>query len=73
MKKLTPVKAIRRESLDCCCGRPLEVRLCTCVTCAYTAIEWVIGLKVNNYQDTVNRKNPRVAYLFFAIEKEITT
>lgn len=34
MAKLTPIKAIRKKCLDCCCGQAVEVRLCTCVTCA---------------------------------------
>ena len=30
---LTPVKAIRAKCLDCCCGHPSEVRLCTTEKC----------------------------------------
>lgn len=30
---LTPVKAIRTKCLDCCCGHPSEVRICTAVKC----------------------------------------
>lgn len=30
---MTPLKAIRAKCLDCCCGQPKEVRLCTCVNC----------------------------------------
>lgn len=33
MSKLTPMKAIRKKCLDCCCGQKLEVKLCTCKTC----------------------------------------
>jgi hypothetical protein len=33
MKKLTPIKAIRAKCLDCCCGQPKEVRLCTIPDC----------------------------------------
>lgn len=29
-----PVKAIRAKCLDCCCGNPNEVRLCTVESCA---------------------------------------
>ena len=30
----TPVKAIRKNCLDCCCGSVKEVRLCPIVSCA---------------------------------------
>lgn len=30
---LTPIKAIRAKCLDCCCGHPSEVRICTAVKC----------------------------------------
>ena len=30
---LTPVKAIRAKCLDCCCGHPSEVRICTASKC----------------------------------------
>lgn len=33
MSKLTPMKAIRKKCLDCCCGQRLEVKLCTCKNC----------------------------------------
>ncbi len=29
-----PLKAIRRKCLDCCCGSPLEVRLCPVHDCS---------------------------------------
>ena len=29
----TPRKAIRAKCLDCCCGHPSEVRICTAVKC----------------------------------------
>lgn len=29
----TPLKAIRKKCLDCCCGNPYEVRLCACTDC----------------------------------------
>ena len=39
MKRLTPIKAIRKKCLDCCCGQAQEVRLCdvkkTCALHAY--------------------------------------
>ena len=34
MAKLTPVKAIRKKCLDCCCGSSKAVRLCSVKTCA---------------------------------------
>ncbi len=34
MAKLTPMKAIRKKCLDCCCGQMKEVRLCTVQKCA---------------------------------------
>lgn len=33
MAKLTPVKAIRKKCLECCCGQMKEVRLCTVKNC----------------------------------------
>lgn len=33
MAKLTPMKAIRKKCLDCCCGQIKEVRLCTVKNC----------------------------------------
>jgi len=30
----TPIKAIRKKCLDCCCGHWKEVQLCTIVKCA---------------------------------------
>ena len=30
---LTPIKAIRAKCLDCCCGHPSEVRICTALKC----------------------------------------
>lgn len=33
MEKLTPMKAIRKKCLDCCCGQVKEVRLCPIKTC----------------------------------------
>lgn len=30
----TPVKAIRKKCLDCCCQQSKEVRLCTVINCA---------------------------------------
>ena len=30
----TPIKAMRKKCLDCCCGQVKEVRLCQAVECA---------------------------------------
>ena len=30
----TPIKAMRANCLDCCCGSPKEVRLCPVIECA---------------------------------------
>lgn len=37
MKKLTPMRAIRAKCLDCCCGNPVEVRLCAIDSCSLWA------------------------------------
>lgn len=31
--KLTPIKAIRKKCLGCCCGQVVEVRLCNITAC----------------------------------------
>ncbi len=33
IKRITPLKAIRLKCLDCCCGSPKEVKLCTVEKC----------------------------------------
>lgn len=33
MPGITPMKAIRKKCLDCCCGSTNEVRLCTVKKC----------------------------------------
>lgn len=33
MKKLTPIRAIRKKCLDCCNGSSQEVKLCNLKTC----------------------------------------
>lgn len=33
MAKLTPMKAIRKKCIDCCCGSKQEVKLCSCENC----------------------------------------
>lgn len=34
MARLTPMKAIRKKCIDCCCGQIKEVRECLIKTCA---------------------------------------
>jgi len=33
-KRLTPIKAIRKKCLQCCCGQVVEVRECHITDCA---------------------------------------
>jgi hypothetical protein len=33
-KIFTPIKAMRRKCLDCCCGSPQEVKLCPVKDCS---------------------------------------
>lgn len=33
IKKITPLKAIRKKCIDCCGGSLKEVRLCTAIRC----------------------------------------
>ncbi len=33
MAKLTPMKAIRKKCLDCCCNQQVEVKNCPCEKC----------------------------------------
>ncbi len=37
MAKLTPMKAIRKKCLECCCGQIKEVRECDVKSCALHA------------------------------------
>ena len=37
MAKLTPMKAIRKKCLECCCGQIKEVRECNMKSCALHA------------------------------------
>ena len=32
-ERLTPIRAIRAYCLECCCGKPQEVRMCVCDDC----------------------------------------
>lgn len=31
---VTPIKAIRKKCLDCCCGSHKEIKYCTVIKCA---------------------------------------
>jgi len=50
MAKLTPLKAIRRKCLDCCCNQIVEVRLCTCEKCPLW--EYRMGHRPKGEEDT---------------------
>ena len=45
MSKLTPLKAIRRKCLDCCCQQTVEVRECTYTKCLLFAYRMGKGPK----------------------------
>ena len=61
MSKLTPIKAIRKKCLDCCCGQAIEVRLCTCVTCALYGYRMGHRLKGEQFttENQLIEKTPR--------------
>ena len=40
-----PLKAIRKKCLDCCCGKPKEVRKCTVIEC--TLYPYRLGRRPN--------------------------
>ena len=47
----TPIKAIRKHCLDCCCGSHKEVRECTVIKCAI--YPYRLGFRPN--VDTIRR------------------
>ena len=49
MKNLTPMKAIRKKCLDCCCYQPKEVTLCTVTNCLLYAFRTGHRPKRDNY------------------------
>lgn len=51
IKKLTPLKAIRKHCIECCGGSPKEVRLCTDKTCFLWSFRF--GMTLERY---LNRK-----------------
>lgn len=52
MKNLTPLKAIRRKCLDCCCFQPKEVALCTAENCPLYAFRTGHRPQKGDYTDT---------------------
>lgn len=48
--KITPLKAIRRKCLDCCCWQRKEVRLCTVEECYLYHFRFGSKPKVDFYE-----------------------
>ncbi len=55
MAKLTPLKAVRKKCLDCCCGQITEVRLCTVKNCAL--YPYRMGHRPQDNKNIVNHNN----------------
>lgn len=53
MAKLTPIKAIRKKCLDCCCGSFTEVKLCTISKCPL--YPYRMGHRPKDEQTTINQ------------------
>ncbi|MBU0478762.1 hypothetical protein KKC91_09385 [bacterium] len=60
MKRLTPIKAIRKKCLDCMCNQSKEVKLCTSPNCPLypyrlgkNPARKGIGGKIDNYKKTL--------------------
>ena len=53
MPKLTPIKAIRKKCLDCCCGSFTEVKLCTISKCPL--YPYRMGHRPKDEQTTINK------------------
>ncbi len=53
MGKLTPMKAIRKKCLDCCCGSFTEVALCTIPKCPL--YQYRMGRRPKVEQTTTNQ------------------
>lgn len=56
---LTPVRAIRKKCLDCCCDSPKEVRLCRSNGCAI--YPWRMGVRPNTLARRDHRKKSSCA------------
>lgn len=55
MRKLTPMRAIRKKCLDCCAYQPREVRLCTAVNCPLYSYR--LGHKPSKDNNPINESN----------------
>ena len=55
---LTPIKAIRAKCLDCCCGHPSEVRICTALKCPL--YPYRMGKRPKVGEDTPAEVNPSI-------------
>lgn len=63
IKKLTPIKAIRKYCLGCSAGSTKEVRLCPCIKCFL--YPYRMGIRPTTYKKRQARKGVTV------VEKEI--
>ena len=52
MRKLTPMRAIRKKCLDCCAYQPKEVTLCTAENCPLYAFRTGHRPQKGNYTST---------------------
>ena len=53
-KKLTPIKAIRKKCLDCCCYQPKEVRYCQISDCSLHPYR--MNMRPETYEKTLATK-----------------
>lgn len=56
-KAMSPLKALRLRCLDCCCGQPAEVRLCTAVACP----SWPFRMGRNPWRGEVSEERREAA------------
>lgn len=56
MKPLTPIRAIRKKCLDCCCGSVKEVRLCPVEAC--TLHPYRLGKRPSPLQNALDSQKP---------------
>ena len=52
---MTPMRSIRAKCLDCCCGSPMEVRLCPAADCPL--YPYRMGHRPKQYQDITKEAN----------------
>ena len=55
MKRLTPIKAIRKKCLDCCCGQIKEVRECPIEDCPLFPFR--MGMRPETYEKKERKKH----------------